>query len=128
MSCSERAGHLALGHEVVAYCPSCGDEAPGIPYTAGTLDRAPAQLYMRSAADHYANLATLVGCEVPAGTPRGLHIERDHGVLIVPDPVVPMPARSATAAHWELAALPVLLLLWVGIRRRRTMVPRAVNL
>jgi hypothetical protein len=124
MSCSERAGHLALGHEVVAYCPSCGDEVPGAPYTMGSLDRAPSQLYLRTSPDRFTNLATLVGCDA-GSAPHSLRVETDHGMLIVPD-ATPVPHTDA-AIPWQLGAIPVLV-VWLLLRRRNPLEPRAANL
>jgi hypothetical protein len=125
MSCSERAGHLALGHEVVAYCPSCGDETPGVPYKMGTLDRAPSQLYLRTSPDQFTNLATLVGCDAGAA-PHSLRVENDHGMVIVPNPVVP--SAEPDDVPWGLVAVPVFVVCVLLARRRRPMEPRAVKL
>jgi hypothetical protein len=82
--CTDRAVAHVAGREIVAFCQSCGDAAPGIPMIANGNAIDPAHTYVRIADNRFANVALLVGCPVDAGTAPSLDVsdETRDGVLI----------------------------------------------
>lgn len=122
---------LATKPELVTFCERCGDRVPSEPhvYAGERLDLA--TTYVQTRPQRYENLALLAGCSSEGGVPS-LHVEDDHGLLIVPDdtPVVPLVVHDEVVPHYDLVAgLSVLgtvgaLFIVRRARRRRTHHPR----
>jgi len=145
-SCDRAASVLLAQHaQYVTYCPECGDAAPSAPATW----QAPAPLpdfvhtYLQTSPARYELAATLDGCDV-VGLPYRLRVvdETATGVMIVPDTVPAAPAPAAATAPvvvddrlvptWLAGLLGgltgIAFVLCVPNRRRRTLVPRAIDL
>jgi len=153
--CAARAeALLATVPKVIQFCEPCGDQVPGPPVAPRDVEQvSPAYLYMKTDATRYRNVAALAGCPI-GGVSPSLKIESEtvHGVMITPDttelpiavpPQPPLPALAHvhvwTPARdpWPAIVLAVtagvvfgstLILIAFGVRRRRAMRPRAVEL
>jgi hypothetical protein len=131
--CTDRAAAHVAGREIVAFCQSCGDAAPGIPMIADGNAIDPAHTYVRVAADRYANVALLVGCPVEPGVSPSLAIgdETRDGVLItasdepvalaattVMTPAAPTPAppTMSSSTHYYTTTIDRVppVVVWVG--------------
>jgi hypothetical protein len=124
---------LASKPEIVTFCERCGDRVPGEPhlYAGERLDFA--TTYVHTQPQRYENLALLAGCSSEGAVPS-LHVEDDHGMLIVPDDAAVTPLvvnlDDEPDPHYELVAV----LSMVGtagaflfarrLRRRRRHRPR----
>jgi hypothetical protein len=121
---------LATRPEIVTFCERCGDRVPGEPhlYAGERLDFA--TTYVHTKPQRYENLALLAGCSSEGAVPS-LHVEDDHGMLIVPDDAAVTPLvmvadapdthDGLVAALGALGAIGAVLALR---RRRRTHRPR----
>lgn len=105
---------LASQPKVIAFCEPCGEQAPGVPQLASTvelrspeagyqevhLDGTPIDLaytFVQTSASHYRNLAALAGC--PAhGVSASLNVtdETPTGVLITAEGGAPLAAPRLT--------------------------------
>jgi hypothetical protein len=121
---------LATRPEIVTFCERCGDRVPGEPhvYAGEVLDFA--TTYVHTRPQRYENLALLAGCS-SEGAVSSLHVEDDHGMLIIPDdaPVQPLVLNDDGAPRYGLvataSALGALGAVLVARRvRRRTHRPR----
>jgi hypothetical protein len=126
---------------MVSFCEPCGDRVPGEPqhYSGGAFE--PAYTYVQTSSGRYDNVAVLSGCPA-AGVSPSLRVEEAaDGVLIVPDPSMPLPPAPPhvivvqepvpTGLGWSAIALGCGLTsaLWVAVvrwRRRRAHRPRLV--
>jgi hypothetical protein len=113
---------------VITFCPPRGDRVPGLPHEAtGGIDGAQVYTYVLTSPDRYDNMARLAG-KTTHGMPAYLHVEHDHGDVIVPvqDDAAPVTVEAHTDAAIGLSIAGTLLLV-VGLRalrRRRRHVPR----
>lgn len=123
---------LASRPEIVNFCERCGDRVPGEPhrYAPGEPGQWLATTYLHTEPDRYENLALLVGCSSEGAVPS-LHVEHDHGALIVPDDAAVQPLLAAAKepeTHYGLvggfSALATIGVVLVVRRRRRTHEPR----
>ncbi len=134
--CLDRAMAHVASREIVAFCESCGDRAPGIPMIANGNVIDPAHTYVRIAADRFANVALLVGCPIEPGTSPSLDVsdETSDGVLITasnksvalaatttltpaaPPPVPPPPPASISTTHYYTTTIDRMppLAVWLG--------------
>lgn len=122
---------LATRPEIVTFCERCGDRVPGEPhlYSGERLDFA--TTYVHTRPQRYENLALLAGCSSEGAVPS-LHVEDDHGMLIVPDDAAVQPLIAVEepqtyyglvaglGAFGALGAIGIAL----ALRRRRTHRPR----
>jgi hypothetical protein len=122
---------LATRPEIVTFCERCGDRVPGEPhlYNGERLDFA--TTYVHTRPQRYENLALLAGCSSEGAVPS-LHVEDDHGMLIVPDDAAVQPLIAVEepetydgrvaglGAFGALGAIGIAL----ALRRRRTHRPR----
>ncbi len=122
---------LATKPEIVTFCERCGDRVPGEPhlYAGERLDFA--TTYVHTRPQRYENLALLAGCSSEGAVPS-LHVEDDHGMLIVPDDAAVTPLvvnlDEEPDTHYALvgglSALGAIGALLALRRRRRTHRPR----
>jgi hypothetical protein len=96
---------LAPRPEIVTFCERCGDRVPGEPHRYGGERLDFATTYIHTRPQRYENLALLVGCSSEGAVPS-LHVEDDHGTLIVPDdtPVAPLVVHEEAVPHYDLVA------------------------
>lgn len=122
---------LAPRPEIVTFCERCGDRVPSEPHIYGGERVDVATTYLHTRPQRYENLALLAGCSSEGAVPS-LHVEDDHGTLIVPDdsPVQPLVVHEESSSHEGLVAgLSVLGTIGAVFalrraRRRRTHRPR----
>jgi hypothetical protein len=113
---------LAARPEIVTFCERCGDRVPGEPHLYAGEQVDFATTYVHTRPQRYENLALLAGCSSEGAVPS-LHVEDDHGMLIVPDdtPVQPPLVGDGPSDYPLVAGLSALgtLGLVIGARRMR---------